>query len=116
MSFESIVALVVLVALVCLALGIMIHWWRSRRKSREEWEQAKARSPRITGVGFITFGLLMVAFLVGVAAPRLAPGSLLGDWIDSGGLTSYLFVCVVGVFIVMEILERLGYPSMEIRK
>jgi ABC-type Fe3+ transport system permease subunit len=41
MNWQSLVALAILAALVCIVLGIMIHWWRSRRKSREEWEQAK---------------------------------------------------------------------------
>jgi hypothetical protein len=39
-------------------LGIIVHWWRSR----SEWREAKARSPQITGVGFVTFGLAVAAF------------------------------------------------------
>ena len=109
MDWQSVLTVGAFVALAGICLGIIVHWWRSR----SEWREAKARSPQITGVGFVTFGLAVAALFAGIAMSRLAPESFLGYWIDALGLPIWLVVCTAIFGALAGFLERLGYPSMK---
>ncbi len=70
----------------------------------------KSWKGNITLTGYVVFGLLIIGFFVGLAAPEVAPTSPIGQWIAKYGTVIYFAWALMATTILGIILGLLGYP------
>ena len=80
---------------------------------------AKERHPfftwEMTRTGYVTYAILLVAIIAGLAAPVVFPDSATARWLNDK-LLAYWIVCAFVMSFAQMVLHALGYPSARKRK
>jgi hypothetical protein len=97
--------LAVTAALVCAGIGYVIRgWWLRKRGGR-----SSDNSARVTVIGLVFIGFVVLATFAGLGAPSIAPDSELAHWIRSNGVVAYLLACLAVFTVIGTVLEIFGY-------
>lgn len=100
-----------IVATAILTINAGVYFIRKRRPGEHDNSTSSLGNKKITGVGLLSYSLLVCAFLIGLIVPVVAPSSSFANWLRVDySLIVYWVWCTVALIPLEVILTLCGFP------